>query len=68
MGVSTMRRRLRMPPLDAGFSLGADDRAHRRRVPRHVRLLLRLGIGMLIVLLLLCVLWVEPVTSRYLAT
>ena len=68
MGVSTMRRRLRMPLLVTGSSLGANDRARRRRVPRHVHLLLKLGIGMLIVLLLLCVLWVEPVTSRYLAT
>lgn len=68
MGVSTMRRVLGVPPLAAGPSLGANERARRRRIPRRARLLLKLGVGLLIVLLLLCVLWVEPVTSRYLAT
>jgi hypothetical protein len=48
-------------------SLEARDDARRRQVSRRPRLVLRLGIGLLIVVLLLGMLWVEPVVSRYLA-
>ena len=48
-------------------SLEVRDGVRRRQVSRRLRLVLRLGIGLLIVVLLLGVLWVEPVVSRYLA-
>jgi hypothetical protein len=48
-------------------SLEARGGARRRQVSRRLRLVLKLGIGLLIVVLLLVVLWVEPVVSRYLA-
>ena len=48
-------------------SLEARDHARRRQVSRRPRLVLKLGIGLLIVVLLLGILWVEPVVSRCLA-
>jgi hypothetical protein len=53
--------RLRKQPLETR------EGARRRQVARLFRLVLKLGIGLLIVVLLLGVLWVEPVVSRYLA-
>ncbi len=53
--------RLRKQPLETG------DGARRRQVSRRFRLVLKLGIGLLIGVLLLGILWVEPVVSRCLA-
>jgi hypothetical protein len=47
-------------------SMGESEHAWRRPVSRRLRLLLRLGIGLLITAWLLCVAWVEPVVSGYL--
>jgi hypothetical protein len=53
--------RLRKQPLETR------DGARRRQVSRRFRLVLKLGIGLLIGVLLLGILWVEPVVSRCLA-
>jgi hypothetical protein len=67
MGVSAIGQRgLRMPRLMIGRSLEASDPARRRRMSRRTRLLLRFGVRLAIVVLLLGVVWVEPVVSRYL--
>ena len=68
MGVSVIgRRSLRIPELGIGQSLRAGDPARRRRMARRLRLLLRFGVRLVIVVLLLGVAWVEPVVSQYLA-
>jgi hypothetical protein len=60
MSVSAIGQRLLgIPPLSSQRSLGEDDRARRKRISRR---LLRLGIALLIIVLLLGVMWVEPVT------
>ena len=67
MGVSAIgQRSLRMPGLGIGQPLKASNPARRRRMSRRTRLLLRFGIGLAIVVLLLGVMWVEPVVSRHL--
>ena len=59
MSVSTIGQRLLgVPHLSSQRSLGEDDRARRKRLPRR---LLRLGIALLIIVLLLGVMWVKPV-------
>jgi hypothetical protein len=59
MSVSAIGQRLLgVPHLSSQRSLGEDDRARRRRISRR---LLRLGIALLIIVLLLGVMWVEPV-------
>jgi hypothetical protein len=68
MSVSAIRRHLLgIPDLPRKQSLEAGDRARKRRLSRRPRLVLKLGIGLLIVVLLLGILWVEPVVSRCLA-
>jgi len=47
-------------------SLEVRDGARGRQVSRRLRLVLKLGIGLFIVVLLLGILWVEPVVSGYL--
>ena len=65
MGISAISQRLlRIPTLTGTPSQEVGDRARRRRVPPRLRLLLKLGIGALIVVLLLMMVWVEPVVSR----
>lgn len=67
MGVSAIGQRwLRMPRPMIGRLLKASDPARRRRMSRRTRLPLRFGIRLAIVVLLLGVVWVEPVVSRYL--
>jgi hypothetical protein len=59
MSVSAIGQRLLgVPHLSSQRFLGEDDRARRRRISRR---LLRLGIALLIIVLLLGVMWVEPV-------
>lgn len=61
MGTTVIRRRLwRFPHLGKRFlAAGAGTRG--KLTPRRLRLLLRMGVGMLIIIWLLCVAWVEPV-------
>jgi hypothetical protein len=68
MSVSAIGQHLLgIPDLPRKQSLEAGDRVHKRRVSRRPCLVLRLGIGLFIIVLLLGILWVEPVVSRYLA-
>jgi hypothetical protein len=67
MGVSAIgQRSLRIPGLGIGQSLKASNPARRRRMSRRTHLLLRFGIRLAIIVLLLGVVWVDPVVSRYL--
>jgi len=68
MGVSAIGQRwLRMRRPMIGRPLKASNPARRRRMSRRTRLLLRFGVRLAIVVLLLGVVWVEPVLSRHLA-
>jgi hypothetical protein len=67
MGVSAIGQRwLRMPRLMIGRALKESDPARRRRMSRRTGLPLRFGVRLAIIVLLLGVVWVEPVVSRYL--
>jgi hypothetical protein len=59
---------LRAPNLSSKRSLGENEHARRRPLSRRLRLLLKLAIGLLIIVLLLGVVWVEPVVSHCLVT
>jgi len=63
MSVSVIRQRfLKFPSLYSRKSLMEDGRPRRRSMARYLRLLLKVGVGLLIILLLLTVVWVVPVS------
>jgi len=63
MSVSAIRQQLlRLPRLYGRKSLMEDDRPRRGSMARYLCLLLKVGVGLLIILLLLAVVWVVPVS------
>ena len=63
MSVSVIRRRfLKLPCLYGRKSLVEDGHPRRRSMARDLCLLLKVGVGLLIILLLLTVVWVVPVS------
>ncbi len=63
MGVSTIRQPVwRIPGLFSEKSTAENDRAWRRSVACRLRLLLKIGIGLLIIVWLLGVVWVVSVS------
>ena len=61
MGATVIRRRLWKFPRFGKQSLAEGTGARGRFTPRRLRFLLKIGVGMLIIIWLLCVAWVEPV-------
>jgi len=67
VSISTIEQHFLGPPHSPGYrSVEENEHIHRRLIPRRLRLSVRLGIGLLIIVSLLCIVWVEPVVSRYL--
>jgi hypothetical protein len=67
MSISTIEQHFLGTPNSPICRSGEEnERIYRRTIPRRLRLSVRLGIGLLIVVSLLCIVWVEPVVSRYL--
>jgi len=63
MSVSVIRQRLLKPPrLYSRKSLMEEDRPRRRSMAHYLRFLLKVGVGLLTILLLLTVVWVIPVS------
>ena len=63
MSFSVTRQLLLKPPYRYGRkSLMEDDRPRRRSMVHYLRFLLKVGVGLLIILSLLTVVWVMPVS------